>query len=100
VIESAYNAAYALGVEAKMLPKRLAACSITGWCHGQGIALRLSVPVALCAALAALLDHAFPDPDLRDAVLVLGLYVLGIGPLMPGMVRGMRQARRLGRAGV
>jgi hypothetical protein len=30
--------------------------------------------------------------------LVLGLYLLGIAPVMPGMLRAVRQARRLGRA--
>ncbi len=77
----------------------LAARGITGWCHGQRIALRIGVPIALCATLALLLGHAFPDPDLPETALLLGLYVLGIAPLMPGVLRGMRQARRLGRAG-
>jgi O-antigen/teichoic acid export membrane protein len=76
----------------------MAARGVTGWRRGQGITLRLGLPVALCAALALLLGHAFPDPDLRDTALVLGLYILGIAPLMPGVLRAMRQARRLGRA--
>ena len=76
----------------------LAARGVTGWRHRQRIVLRLGVPIALCAALALLLGHVFPDPDLRETALVLGLYVLGIAPLMPGVLRGMRQARRLGRA--
>jgi O-antigen/teichoic acid export membrane protein len=76
----------------------LAARGITGWRHGQRIALRLGVPVVLCAALALLLGHVFPEPDLREAGLVLGLYILGMAPLVPGVLRGMRQARRLGRA--
>ena len=72
---------------------------VTGWRRAQDIALRLGLPVALCATLAVLLGHGFPAPDLRDTVLVLGLYILGIAPLMPGMLRALRQARRLGRAG-
>jgi hypothetical protein len=76
----------------------LATRSVTGWRRRQRIALRLGAPIALCAALALLLGHVFPDPDLRETALVLGLYVLGIAPLLPGVLRGMRQARRLGRA--
>jgi O-antigen/teichoic acid export membrane protein len=77
----------------------LAVRGVTGWRRRQRIVLRLGVPIVLCAALALLLAHVFPDPDLRETALVLGLYVLGIAPLMPGVLRGMRQARRLGRAG-
>ena len=40
----------------------LAARGVTGWCHSQRIVLRLGVPIALCAALALLLGHAFPAP--------------------------------------
>ena len=76
----------------------LAARGVTGWRRAQEIALRLGAPIALCATLALLLGHVFPDPDLRETALVLGLYILGIAPLMPGVLRGMRQARRLGRA--
>ena len=76
----------------------LAARGVTGWRRRQRIVLRLGVPIALCAALALLLGHVFPDPDPRETALVLGLYVLGIAPLMPGVLRAMRQARRLGRA--
>ena len=75
----------------------LAARGIIGWQRSYRIVLRLGAPVALCAALAALLGHAFPEPDVRDAALALGLYALGIAPLMPGMWRAMRQARRLDR---
>jgi hypothetical protein len=42
------------------------------------------------------LGHVFPDPG--EMALALGLYVLGISPLTPGMLRGVRQARRLDRA--
>ncbi|MGH6916412.1 MAG: lipopolysaccharide biosynthesis protein [Geminicoccaceae bacterium] len=76
----------------------LAARNVTGWRRRQRIVLRLGAPVALCAALATLLGHVFPDPDLREMGLVLGLYILGVAPLMPGVMRGVRQARRLGRA--
>ena len=76
----------------------LAARGGTGWRQGRRIALRLGMPVALCAALALLLGHAFPDPDPGEAALALGMYVLGIAPLTPGVLRAMRQARRLGRA--
>jgi O-antigen/teichoic acid export membrane protein len=77
----------------------LAARGVTGWREARRIALRLGVPILLCATLAVLLGHAFPEPDLGEAGLVLGLYVLGITPLLPGVLRGMRRARRLGRAG-
>jgi O-antigen/teichoic acid export membrane protein len=77
----------------------LAARDITGWRDGRRIALHLGVPIVLCAALAVLLGHVFPEPDLREAGLVLGLYVLGIAPLVPGVLRGVRQARRPGGAG-
>jgi len=76
----------------------LAARSIIGWRRSQRIVLRLGVPIALCAALALMLGHVFPEPDLRETALVLGLYILGIAPLMPGVLRAMRQARRLDRA--
>jgi O-antigen/teichoic acid export membrane protein len=76
----------------------LVARGITGWRDGPPIALRLGVPIVLCAALAVLLGQAFPDPDLREAGLVLGLYILGIAPLIPGILRGVREARRLGGA--
>jgi O-antigen/teichoic acid export membrane protein len=77
----------------------LAVRGITDWREGGRIAQRLGLPLVLCAALAVLLGHMFPEPDLREAGLVLGLYVLGIAPLVPGVLRGMRRARRLGRAG-
>ena len=75
----------------------LAARRVTDWRRRQRIVLRLSVPIALCAAIALLLGHVFPDPDLRETALVLGLYVLGVAPLIRGVLRGMRQARRVGR---
>jgi hypothetical protein len=78
----------------------LAARGITNWRRSQRIVLRLGVPMALCAVLALLLNHVFPDPDLRESALMLGIYILGIAPLVPGMLRAMHQARRLGRASV
>ena len=71
----------------------------TGWREGRRMALRLGVPIVLCAALAVLLGHVFPEPDLREAGLVLCLYVLGIAPLVAGVLRSVRQAGRPGRAG-
>jgi O-antigen/teichoic acid export membrane protein len=75
----------------------LAARGVTGWRRRKSVALQLGAPIALCAALALLLGHVFPDPGLREAGLALGLYVLGIAPLMPGVLRGIRQVRRFGR---
>ena len=74
----------------------LTARGVSDWRQGLGIALRLGVPVMQCAALAVLLGHVFPDRS--EMALALGLYVLGISPLTPGMLRGVRQARRLDRA--
>ena len=75
----------------------LTARGVAGWRQGSAIALQLGAPVVLCAALAAILGHAFPSPDPGEAALALGLYVLGILPLAPGVLRGVRQARQFDR---
>jgi hypothetical protein len=61
------------------------------------LVMRAALPLLWCAASVFVLGRWFPGTDLRSAAISLGLYLVLIAPLLPGVARELRTAR--GRAG-
>jgi len=57
------------------------------------LVMRAVLPLLWCAASVFVLGRWLPGTDLRSAALSLGLYLVLIAPLLPGVVRELRAAR-------